>query len=491
MSCLEIANPFPFRGTTYIARSWAEEKAANPSAIRLPAPPPVSLKGALETALAPESLSDRALDAVFEALPGPLKIALATSSTDPGDLVRLAEGCADFVRAPTGDDPAGMVYHPGPGGRLAPRIHDHPLFEAVANNAHLPDGYKRAMALRPGAQGASEIVGEAGDGPGGSHVFEYLRRNSYIPWGHFAANMADDAVRYRIADLSAEDVAAMRHLFYQRTYARLAVLLGTRPSGERRPLTPQELEGLRQRCLRRLAAPGRSSPLAFNAALWGWNFGFDFSPSAYRLNASHQQIHQQFALVPSTVPAEGSGVDVGDTPPALPAFSSGDLAAEFGAEFGRRTGRPFFDAYLEAIRTNRRMDGRRDRDPRLTVMEDDRVLLFVPKAQTSQWEIQLMCRRAVGNVLEADPATRSALDRGIHAAVSLLSGLGARMITAFELSKRFDSGDTDQRLLYVFLPRTPQSPGGFSEHQLRWITGHYPEDFAAACRAALERADFP
>jgi hypothetical protein len=57
------------------------------------------------------------------------------------------------------------------------------------------------------------------------------------------------------------------------------------------------------------------------------------------------------------------------------------------------------------------------------------------------------------------------------------------MITNIEYSKRFDAPDKDQRLLYPFLPRLPESPGAFSEAQLRWIKGHYPEDFAAACRA--------
>ncbi len=44
--------------------------------------------------------------------------------------------------------------------------------------------------------------------------------------------------------------------------------------------------------------------------------------------------------------------------------------------------------------------------------------------------------------------------------------------------------ENDQRLLYSFLPKLPESPGAFSETQLRWINGHFPEDFAAACRAA-------
>ena len=71
------------------------------------------------------------------------------------------------------------------------------------------------MVLRPGAQGGSEIVGEWPQ-DGQTHVFEYLRRNSYIAGGHFAANMADDAVRYSIDTLSAADMKGLRHLYYQR-----------------------------------------------------------------------------------------------------------------------------------------------------------------------------------------------------------------------------------------------------------------------------------
>ena len=90
-----------------------------------------------------------------------------------------------------------MRYDRRPDGSLRPLIHDHLLFEAVANNPHLPDPYKIVMVIRPGAQGGSEIVGEW-PADGRSHVFEYLRRNSYIAGGHYAANMADDAIRYTI-----------------------------------------------------------------------------------------------------------------------------------------------------------------------------------------------------------------------------------------------------------------------------------------------------
>jgi hypothetical protein len=92
----------------------------------------------------------------------------------------------------------------------------------------------------------------------------------------------------------------------------------------------------------------------------------------------------------------------------------------------------------------------------------------------------------VGNILEADTGVRRSLDRGIWVAVRVLGALGARMITVIEYAKGFDNPDEDQRLVYAFLPRLPESPGAFSESQLRWINGHYPEDFAAACRSRLE-----
>ena len=111
-------------------------------------------------------------------------------------------------------------------------------------------------------------------------------------------------------------------------------------------------------------------------------------------------------------------------------------------------------------------------------------MLFVPKAQTSQWELQLMPLRPVGNILEADEAMRRSLDEGIHTAMQVLGRLGMRMANIIEYAKRFQD-TSDQRLLYSFLPKLPHSLGAFSEAQLRWIMGHYPEDFATACRNKL------
>ena len=91
-----------------------------------------------------------------------------------------------------------------------------------------------------------------------------------------------------------------------------------------------------------------------------------------------------------------------------------------------------------------------------------------------------------GNILECDAPMRQSLDKGIYKAQQALAGLGAQMVTSIEYSKRLTQ-DTSllQPLLYAFLPRLPESPGAFSEAQLRFINGHYPEDFAAVCRQQL------
>jgi hypothetical protein len=60
---------------------------------------------------------------------------------------------------------------------------------------------------------------------------------------------------------------------------------------------------------------------------------------------------------------------------------------------------------------------------------------FVPKAQTSQWELQLMPKTAVGNIVEADTPMRRSLDRAMLVAVWVLEAMGARMISTIEYSK--------------------------------------------------------
>jgi hypothetical protein len=459
----EVPNALPFRGTTYIGKAWADARAGNPETIRLPQPPAISFCDGW----ADEETARLAI----RRLARPLQLALAVTSTDPRDLRCLAHMACTLCMDEKSGQPWGLAYRQRPDGRVKALIADETLFDAVANNRHLPDTYKRAMVLRPGAQGESEIVGEWGPTPD-SHVFEYLRRNSYIPWGHYAANMADDAVRYRLEDLSVADMTGMRHLYYQRSYTRLAEMAGLPPRTGGRALTADELETLRRRIVEALP---EAEDIDFNRTLWGWNYGFDYAPSGYRLHASHQQIHQQFSLIPAHVPlatAEGS----------MPAYACGDLVGDVVRTFRRQTGRGFFACYQQAVSQNQRMDGNADGPRSLVVFEDERVMLFVPKAQTSQWELQLMPKASVGSIVEADTAMRRSLDRVILIAAKILGAMGASMITGLEYSKPVVGGDADQRLLIALLPRLPESPGAFSEAQLRWINGHYPEDFALACR---------
>jgi hypothetical protein len=476
----EIPNAFPFRGTTYILKSWADARAQDRAGFVLPDKSPLSFSQlARKQLLPPDSGSDR-LQKLFRQLPDALKLALAVNSTDPTDLIHLAEISCRLVKDDAGRKPVGIAHvrEGGEGGKAV--IADPLLFEAVANNPYLPDEYKHAMVLKPGIQGSSEIVGEWQEGA--SHVFEYLRRNSYIPWGHYAANMADDAVRYRIGDLTRSDMRGMRHLYYQRTFVRLAEALQIPVPASRRAVTAAELESLRRNIVDDLQMETNRARLPFSSTLWGWNFGFDFSPSGYRLHASHQQIHTQYALVPDTGSLEG---DAGAQNETVPAYCCGDRIAGFIQRYRQRTGCSFFPALIAALRDNRRLDRSEGDHQSLVIYEDEQVMLFVPKAQTSQWELQLITLKPVGNILEADASTRRSLDDVLLAAMQTLEAMGARMIAVIEYAKRFVSEDSDQRLLYVFLPRLPQSPGAFSEAQLRWISGHYPEDFAAVCRAHM------
>ncbi len=475
----EIANPLPWRGTTYIGKDWADQCAKSPQSIRLPPKPPVSMHRWLREVGGPQVESESRQREMLARLPDPIKLALATTSTDPRDLEALACLAARFVHAKDDGRPTGLVYEPDAERGLQPDIRNHPLFEAVANNPCLADDYKTVMVLRPGTQGTSAITGEWGLSGEKSHVYEYLRHNSYIPWGHFAANMAEDAVRYDAAHLTRRDVCGMRHLYYQRTFVQLARQIDLRV-GEEAPLDAEGLERLRQEIWGVIADGHPAAELAFNATLWGWNYGFDYAPTQYRLHASHQQIHQQYALVPREVRRLDTD---GNSHHQVAAYACGDLLHDMVCAYRQAHGVDFFEAYRLAIQHNERLDGRTDRGNSLVVYADRHVMLFVPKAQTSQWELQLVTLAPVGNILEADPATRRALDRGIWIAIRTLGGLGARMVTAIEYAKRFDSGPTGQHLLYSFLPRLPESPGAFSEAQLRWIIGHYPEDFAAACRA--------
>lgn len=474
----EIPNPFPFRGATYIGKSWADARAIDPTAIRLPDPVPTSMTNFLGKILHCKGFSRDSLDESFADLPETILLALASTSTDPEDLTRLAELSCEFVYDSEGNLPTGLRYEKDAKGKPRPKILHHELFEVLVNNQALPDIYKEVMVLRPGVQGDSEIVGEW-PSEWNSHVFEYLRRNSYIPWGHYASNIASDLVRYSIADISDIDFEGLRHLYYQRTYIRIAEELGITAEVENRCLTGGELEKLRLEIANKLDVTGNTS-LKFDATLWGWNYGFDFAASGYRLHASHQQIHQQFSMIPGEVAGPGPEDEI------ISSYNCGDLVADFVRSYQDEYGRSFFEDYIQAVCNNRRMDGKKDRNADLVVYKDDSVMLFVPKAQTSQWELQLVTLGKAGNILEADSRVRTALNRGIITAMRILTGMGARLITVIEFPKRIGNKDIDQRLLYSFLPKIPYSMGAFSEAQLRFINNHYPEDFAIACRFQLE-----
>jgi hypothetical protein len=415
-------------------------------------------------------LETEQLRLILQQLPKPVLYDLAANSTDGEELVVLAENCCRFVH---GDDglPTGLGFVQKEGGERAD-IDDFELFETIANNPFLPDVYKEVMVLRPGVQGGSEIVGDFRQDA--THVYEYLRRNSYIPWGHFAANMAEDAIRYRTSDLNLTDMQGLRHLYYQRSYATLAEKLGVDVAVQGRKMTEDELEQLRKQVVDVLHNfPDSPGP----ATLWGWNFGYDFSGSGYRLHASHQMIHQQYAMVPDTViTLDGK---------EMASFGCGDQVADTVKRYRQEYDRDFFSDYLGAIRTNRRMD-ERDLPADLIVYEDEWVMLFVPKAQVSQWELQIMViadedGMPVGNILEADSRVRAALDAAILRVQHIYAAMGAKMVTSIEYPKRIGVRN-GQRLLHAFLPKLPWSMGAFSEAQQRYICGHFPEDFARACR---------
>ena len=473
----EVPNAFPFMGTTFIVNTNADRMVedGNP------------FKRHKEKSSGPVLTNqfDYMDNLAIERLPHAILLTLAKTSTDPQVLAKLARLSCRFEYDARTEMPSGVQYEKTEEGESRPGVLDWHLFDLVSNNPFLPDDYKQHMVLIPGAQGKSPIVGEHTEG--GTHIWEYLRKNSYIPWGHYAANMAHDAIRYRIGSLAERDMIGLRHLYYQRIYAQLAAKVGILLRARRRSLTRNELEDLRLSLIDEIEQLNkRGGDLAFNATIWGQNFGVDLSPSGYRLHASHQQIHQQFALVPSCVPAfRGGGNELSQS--TISTYSQGDLVAQFTREYKKKTNQDFFETYLKAIRTNRRMDGRGDKESDLILYQDDNVIAFVPKAQRYQGEVQIMTKERCGNIIETDTKTRYSLDRAILITMKVLENLGAEMISVCELSKRFDNADRDQRLLYCFLPKHPRSPGGFSECQQRWIIGHYPEDFAKACREEVQR----
>ncbi len=297
----EIVNALPFRGCTFIDAGWAAARAADPALIRIHPPGPVSLRQSLGEYCSPQAARE-----VIATLPLALRCALAATSTDPGELVWLAESCCRLVKDEAGEV-VGLGYEERNG---APRavIDDFELFETIANNPHLPDRYKEVMVLRPGVQGDSAIVGDFYDDRTG--VFEYLRTNSYIPYGHYAANFAHTAIRYRIADLSATDMEGLRFLYYQRVFISLAERLGLDLLVRRRRLGGEELETLRLAIVHALADdPGRVESLPPCGA--GTSVTIS-PPQGTGCTPRTQMIHQQYAIVPQC------GRSRRRSPPGLP-----------------------------------------------------------------------------------------------------------------------------------------------------------------------------
>ncbi len=406
-------------------------------------------------------------------LPRHILLSLAENSRSPSILKRIALISCE-MEIDEGAQPRGLKYEHIPSRGVRPIIRDKALFETVANNPCLPDEFKRVMVLNPGAQGENPIVGEYKTTE--THVWEYLRKNSYIPWGHYASNMAQDEVRYTIDDLTFQDMEGLRFLYYQRIYVELfRTLVGEEPKVSRSP-DQDSLEGLRKEVFERLRAQVSRGELPFfTGNLWGWNYGYGYASSGYRLHASHQQIHNQYALVPHM------------TTNGIPTYIVGDLVWEHMAQFKRETGRDFFSSYLATIKdSSQRLDQSREGPLDSVIFEDENVMAYCPLAQRSQGEVHLMAKRGVGNIVEADTSMRKSLDTGILKIMRALAGLGAEMITVFELSKRYHRLERDQHLFYCFLPRHEDSPGSMSEAQGRYITGHYPEDFALALREVLK-----
>jgi hypothetical protein len=464
----EIPNAFPFMGATFISKSNADRSVGgcNPFNVLLNRPTEHSSQPYSE-------IRSRAA-----------LLSLASTCTDPGILAKLAEQSCRFTYDERTGRVSGMEYEENELGKPHPIILDHHLFEIVSNNPSLPNRYKRQMVLIPGAQGISPIVGEYTMGD--THVWEYLRDNSYIPWGHYTANMAHDAVRYKIKSLTQADMTGLRHLYYQRIYVQLEAELGLPPRARSGSLTIDDLENSRLSLLQEITKRHESGDhLPFNAILWGQNFGFDLSSSGYRLAASHQQVHQQFALVQRGVKAFKKGQNDIECS-TIPTYTQADLVTQFAMAYRKETNRGFFETYLKAIKNNKRLDGREEGNE-LVFYHDENVIAFVPKAQRSQGEVQIMTKEECGNIIETDTEVRSSLDKAILLTMKMLENLGVEMLTALEISKRLDNPDCDQRLLYCFLPRHPRSPGGFSELQQRWITNHYPEDFAQVCREEVQK----
>ncbi len=162
----EIANPFPFRGTTYINSAWADIKAKHPERIYISKPEPCSLFQNLKKMEGGQGSALKDQTHILGILPHPLLIALAQASTDPEELMALAQKSCKILFDSTiqadkyNKTPVGIGYKKDKLGKTVPDIHDHELFEVLVNNRYLPDDYKNILVLKPGVQGNNEITGE-------------------------------------------------------------------------------------------------------------------------------------------------------------------------------------------------------------------------------------------------------------------------------------------------------------------------------------------
>jgi len=230
----EISNPFPFMGATFILKSSADKRIENANPFDI-----INKHKSSKLKANINELEDN----------DPLIISLGRMSTNADLLIELANKSCLFEFDPHTGAPAGIQYEKTKNGGIQRAIKNHHLFEIVSNNPFLPDTYKQAMVLIPGVQGPNKIVGEYKKSAG-THIWEYLRENSYIPWGHYAANMAHDSIRYTIEALKKEDLIGLRHLYYQRVYTQVAQSLGLSVPAKKRSLTEEELESLRIKVLK-------------------------------------------------------------------------------------------------------------------------------------------------------------------------------------------------------------------------------------------------
>jgi hypothetical protein len=127
----EIPNAFPFRGVTYIARSWAEAKVSDPASISIPELQPLSFNDTVKQWFGEKGADTEMLDTVFKTLPVPLQLTVAKTSTDPEDLVRLARLSCKFILDEASGRPVGLRYREGKSDGLRPVIHDHVLYETI------------------------------------------------------------------------------------------------------------------------------------------------------------------------------------------------------------------------------------------------------------------------------------------------------------------------------------------------------------------------